>query len=409
MTLPTPPELETHDQLDDAVRQAVETVETVRAEFVHVRGRVDDLDHHLAEIQTIQRRTAERLEHVAAAVDRLQRFDALAGQIDALREIHVETEGRLQRFDQELTRFDRLETRITQLRLELANLLEERERATRAEWSAQVLQRQAEAASLRDQLRGLDERVAAVERLPSQIDAQQHQQRDLLQQLQALSGRFDHVESSFTQLLEAVRRSEHAVGTTVAQQAQAIAEMRTEVGGWRARIEHQVELTREARQLADGLREDAAHLLQAQRAAAEAQRLAEGRVESTLQAVREEVDARWQRFLTERQRDWDVLARDTSAREQALRADLSGVGDAATAEAEALQAAIEAGFEAMGRDLTELKQILAGISRLWRDAAAEAAQALAVELPSSDPSVVSVERRQALRRALRARRGSPAG
>lgn len=144
---------------------------------------------------------------------------------------------------------------------------------------------------------------------------------------------------------------------------------------------------------------------QAQRAAAEAQRLAEGRVESTLQAMRDEIEARWARFLVERQRDWDVLARDTAAREQALRADITASSEAATAEAEALQAALEAGFEALGKDLTELKQILAGVSRQWRDTATEAAQALAVELPSSHPTVVSVERRQALRRALRARRG----
>lgn len=405
MTIPRPPEDVSAESLAEAVRQAVETVEAVRAEFVHLRGRVDDLDHHLGETQTIQRRTAEHLEHVAAAVERLQRVDQLAAQIDALREIHRETEGRLQRLGQELGRFDQLDSRVTQLRAELVNELEARERSARVDTAAQAQQRQADVAHVNDQLHALGERVADAERLSVHVEAFQHQHRELRQQLHAVETRFDHVESSFAQLHESVRRSEHTVASSVAQQAQAIEALHDEVVGWRARIEHQVELVREARQLAEGLREEAAHLQQAQRAAAEAQRLAEGRVESTLQAMRDEIEARWARFLVERQRDWDVLARDTAAREQALRADITASSEAATAEAEALQAALEAGFEALGKDLTELKQILAGVSRQWRDTATEAAQALAVELPSSHPTVVSVERRQALRRALRARRG----
>lgn len=395
------------DQLAELARQTVASVETLRAEWGQLRGRVDTLEQHLGETHAIQRRTAEHLERVSAAVDRLQRVDALAAQVDAIRERHIATDGRLENLASELVRLNHLEARMSQIRDEVAQQLAERERVGRGEILAQTQQRVEDGKQVARELQALAGRIQSIEKLPGRIEVVDRGQHELAQQIQAVAVRVEASQASFGRLEETVRRGEHAVANAVEQQAAAVDDLRAEIAAWRERLEQQSEAVRGARQVVDVMRAEAASINQMMHAAAEAGRLTEGRVDATLSAMREEIEARWERLMRERQATWDAFKRDIDAREQAVRDEIDRLRADLAGQADDDRSAAEAGFEALGKDLTELQRVLAAVSRQWRDVAHAGAEALAVELPSTSPSVVSAERRQALRRALRARRGGP--
>ena len=73
---------------------------------------------------------------------------------------------------------------------------------------------------------------------------------------------------------------------------------------------------------------------------------------------------------------------------------------------EALRQELQAGLSVTGRDLDEMKHRLSSYFRNLRAQIDETAEAFDTQLPSDDPSAVDPERRQALRRALRARRSA---
>jgi len=393
------------EQLATAWRQTAEAVEAMRAELAGVRSGVEALWNHLEQTQAVQQRTADHVERLRAEIERLKVVDALGAQIEALREAHVRTDGRIQQVATEAGRVARAETALAQLRHEVTEQLDARERALRSELAGHDKQRIEDQRQIGRELQGLLARLDSVERLPAAITAVDHRLGEATQDLHRVHARLDEAAAAGVKQQEASRRAEQQVLIAVAAQDARLTELAAEVDAWRARIDAQNEVVRAARGVADEMREAAGHIERSQHAAAEATRLAEGRLDVTLDVLRQEIEARWARFLTERQRQWDALARATDERESALQAELAADRGSATARDDELQETIEAGFEAAGRDLAALHHLMGAFVRRWREAADELSATIGPGLPSGDPAAVSAERRQALRRALRARRG----
>ena len=87
---------------------------------------------------------------------------------------------------------------------------------------------------------------------------------------------------------------------------------------------------------------------------------------------------------------------------QGLRSDVE-------AELALMSEGLSAGLELARSDLDSMRHRLGLAMRTLRDVFTETAEAFAVDLPSGDPAGQAPERRQALRRALRARRHAGGG
>jgi DNA repair exonuclease SbcCD ATPase subunit len=392
------------EQLSEASRRTADALESMRAEMVAYRGRIEALETHLHESQAAGRRTAERVERVAAELERLKGLEALNGQIEALRESHVRTDDRIQQVAGELTRIGRVEGAVAQLRTEAGQEIESQSQQLRGEIAAQAKRRVEDGRDVAREIQSLATRLDQVERLGPRIEALARHQDEAVQAIHGTEARIDALATDAPRLEEALRRTEQHVAVEVTGLAEQVATLQEAIATWRARIEAQSETVRAAESVADAMQQEVARIHAAHHSTAEAQRMAEGRVDATLTAIREDVEARWERFLTERGKHWSAFAREIDTRETAVRDEIAAAREAVETRIDELQTGLDIGLEIQGKDLAELQRLVAAFVRSLRDVGAESAESFGASLPSADPSSESAERRQALRRALRARR-----
>jgi hypothetical protein len=228
----------------------------------------------------------------------------------------------------------------------------------------------------------------------------------LQSEMQELSTRIDAMAKLGAQRDEALRRSEQGLGSRLAGQGERLDEVESLVGEWRQRIEQQLETVRESQGIAQQMQVEAERMRRESHAAAEAWRVAEGRVDESLASIRQDLQQRWERLQGERRNDWEAHQRLHLSEQRDVREAREAAMVEVESELEALRQELQSGFEVTGRDLAELKHRLGAYFRNYQALVAETNEAFEVNLPSDDPAAGDPERRQALRRALRARRAA---
>lgn len=393
------------EQLTESSRRSADALATLAAEMAALRAEVGEIDGRVGELRKLQHAAAERFERVAAEVDRM-RAEPVGAQLEALRSSQTDAQAQLERLDGQLRRVERAEASIARLRDEVGQQLEAREQILRTEILNQSRQRRDDGDALGRELRGLASRVDTALAQQQQLDALVFQRDAMQGELQALAARVEALGADGAERGEALRRSETGLSSRILGLDARMEAVETGLSGWQARLEQQLETVREAQAIAQRMQVEAEGLRRESHAAAEAWRVAEGRVDESLASMRKDAESRWERFLGERRND-----REAHARQHAD--ELRGVREAreqAVAELEqsleALRQELQAGLSVTGRDLDEMKHRLSSYFRNLRAQIDETAEAFDTQLPSDDPSAVDPERRQALRRALRARRSA---
>jgi len=396
------------DQLTEASRRTADALESLRAELVGLRGRIEALEHHLEAAQAVQQQTAGRVEALAASVQR-RGFDGLAGQVEAMREAHERTDHHIQQIAAEFARVNRMETTLSHLRDETIQQLDAREGNLRDAIGAQATQRIAEGRQIGRELQALAGRVEGLERLGQRVDALGRQHDETVKSVHQVVLRTESLGAEDARLEEARRHSDQRLAGEIADWANRTTALGDEVGAWRERLGEQGETVRAAHGLADQVRQEGERLQQAHRASAEAQRIATERVDAAVAAMRQDIEALAARLAADRQQHLELLIHMLDEREARLQADLAGGDQTIDGKLEELRAGLSAALALQATDLAQLQRLITAFVRGVRDQSAELADALGAQPPSADPTAVSAERRQALRRALRAQRGTHGG
>ncbi len=269
-------------QLSDATRDTVARLERLNAELAALRGRVAQLEARQEAGLTGALDQGQQIEALRAEVGRLARFEP------ALAEVHTELARRLdgQRAESQAA--------LNALRSSFAS---EAERLSR-ETALQV------------------PRIEALEALPGRLDALDRERGALAR---AVATAEEHAEAALAErqtLQEDQRRQEQRLAARFEALQVEVRELATELATWRGRLEGQDETVREARAVADHMRDEVARIRDDQHASAEAERLFEQRLDDLLTAARREAAADWARFRRERDADWALLARANEERDE---------------------------------------------------------------------------------------------
>ncbi len=361
-------------QLSEAARQSAARIESLAAEIVALRARVDGLDTRVEAANT-------------SAQQSLSRWEALPA---------------------ELARLARLEAALTQLRVELTHGQAAHQDATASEVRSLQGRLADEARRLSLEVGLLVPRLEALEAQVPRLDGLERERASLARAVQAQDARLDAVAAERAVFQEEIGRAEQRnQARAEAMQAQ-VREQEAEMGQWRTRIESQAELVREARAVAEHMRAEANRLAQDHHAMAEAERMFEQRVEGLLSGLRREVAEEWQRFRRDRALDWSTLAQANDRRDR-LDAQLTERLDGLAERLEALERDATAGLATRAAEIRALRQDLASALGAWRQTLGEATELVEATVGQSETAAAVEERRQALRRALRAQRAAREG
>jgi chromosome segregation ATPase len=390
------------DRLADALRRVTADLEAQNAAAVRLQGRLEALEAHLASTQAAQADLAVRLEQLARGAQAPPRGH-LDSQLEALRAGHSHTEERLERLADRVDTLGRLEARVAELRTELSRQIDAQDRALRTELATLAERRAADDAELGREIQLLQERLNGHELYGGRLEMLDRRQGEVALAQQQLAVRAEDIAEQRTRLEDAMRRYEQQLEARVDGLSARVNELQEELAAWRQRIDAQDETLRAARTVADEVRTEAVRLQEAHHASAEAQRIAERRTADAVEAVRRESAGEWERFRAERRQDWERLAAATAERDAAqARAMASGL-EAAERRAAALEAGLAAEHDHRTAALAALRTALELMLRRWGEAMSELEAALG-ERAASPQAPGPAERRQALRRSLRARR-----
>jgi hypothetical protein len=156
--------------------------------------------------------------------------------------------------------------------------------------------------------------------------------------------------------------------------------------------------------VAEEMREEAVRLREEHGRTAEAQRVAEARVEHSLAALRQESADTWETFIGRRTREQQETERHRQTNEETQRVALAEALEALEHRIQGRLREIDGRMAIDEEALDTLRRVMAEVVVRWRDEYQEAARAVEALLPGSAKPALVEERRQALRRALRARR-----
>jgi chromosome segregation ATPase len=362
-----------------------------------------------AQLSETMRQSAARIESVAAELVALRaRIDSLDARVDAGNTAVQQSVERAEALRNELGRIGRLEAALVQLRNELSHEQDVRQRALHDEVHGLQARMADETRRLGLEVGLLVQRIDTVEALSPRLDGLERERAGLARTVQAQEPRLDALAAERAAYQEDLRRVEQrAQARLEAIQAQ-LRDQETELDQWRGRIESQAESVREARAVADHMQDQALRLGEDHHALAEAERLFEQHVEGLLTEMRREAIEEWQRFRRERAADWATLTRANEARD-GLDQTLVERVDAILARLGALEADVPAGLAARANEVRAVRQDLAGALGAWRQALGEATEIVEATVGQAETPAAVEERRQALRRALRAQRAAREG
>lgn len=397
------------EQLADAAQRNADALASQDSVIGALRARLAEMEGLAREREQADLRRNEQVERLAAAVDRLLGDHSLAGQVEALGAQQMRLAERAEQLAVDLRRIDQLQAGLTQLGRELTGELTSRDHALRSELQAQSRQRVEEGERLNRSLQPLVARGEAITAMDKALESLARQQTDLLRQLQAQDVRLGDLAASLGSRDEQARQQEQRLRATILESRAQMQELAATVGRWQGHLEAQSETLREARGVVEQARLEADRLRVEFHASKEQTRVAAERVDAALVGLREESAGIWEQFLTRRRLDWTTLAQERLAERQALADELNALRGGMDAELVALAEGLSAGLELGRQDLDSLRHRMGLFMLRLRDSVLAGAESFDVDLPSGDPGAQSPERRQALRRALRARRQAGGG
>lgn len=397
------------EQLADAAQRNADALASQDSVIGALRARLAEMEGLAREREQADLRRNEQVERLAAAVDRLLGDHSLAGQVEALGAQQMRLAERAEQLGVDLRRIDQLQAGLTQLGRELTGELTSRDHALRSELQAQSRQRMEEGERLNRSLQPLVARGEAITAMDKALESLARQQTDLLRQLQAQDVRLGDLAASLGPRDEQARQQEQRLRATILELRAQMQELAATVGRWQGHLEAQSETLREARGVVEQARLEADRLRVEFHASKEQTRVAAERVDAALVGLREESAGIWEQFLTRRRQDWTTLAQERLAERQALADELNALRGGMDAELVALAEGLSAGLELGRQDLDSLRHRMGLFMLRLRDSVLAGAESFDVDLPSGDPGAQSPERRQALRRALRARRQAGGG
>lgn len=397
------------EQLADAAQRNADALASQDSVIGALRARLAEMEGLAREREQADLRRNEQVERLAAAVDRLLGDHSLAGQVEALGAQQMRLAERAEQLGVDLRRIDQLQAGLTQLGRELTGELTSRDHALRSELQAQSRQRMEEGERLNRSLQPLVARGEAITAMDKALESLARQQTDLLRQLQAQDVRLGDLAASLGSRDEQARQQEQRLRATILESRAQMQELAATVGRWQGHLEAQSETLREARGVVEQARLEADRLRVEFHASKEQTRVAAERVDAALVGLREESAGIWEQFLTRRRLDWTTLAQERLAERQALADELNALRGGMDAELVALAEGLSAGLELGRQDLDSLRHRMGLFMLRLRDSVLAGAESFDVDLPSGDPGAQSPERRQALRRALRARRQAGGG
>lgn len=394
----------TLDRLDQiAERSAANAAEVERlgAGLADLRDRFDRIDERIAALLKAQERSAEQVERLAASMGWEPRVSALDERIGA----NAMAAARVEEAVAPLApRISRLDERVRDQGNELAREIAAERQAREAD-AERLTREQRELRALAD--RGtevLDKRIEEVAKGFDRLEPLERSRGEVKESLLALEARVDRVAAEREAIEEIARRTEaHAEAQASAVAAQ-VKEARAEVATWTTRIEEQVGMLREARTLADRMRQEAAALEAAQEQVAKSQQAAEARVDAALERHKQDSAEEWTEFLARREREHAQARRDREAEAASLDERLDGLETRIAEQLDALRQELDRRLEPLVEDDLQLRRLLAELGGRIGAAWSEATGVAEEGLQADARPVLAEERRQALRRAMRARR-----
>ncbi|MFN2114385.1 MAG: hypothetical protein ACK2T6_01645 [Anaerolineae bacterium] len=381
--------------------EMAETIESLRAAMGALRARVDSAERQLAGALAAQAAVSSRIERLAAELDHSQRLGALTEQLEALRRAREADADTLASVSSRLGRLDRLEQEVGQLRSTSSADVENAKRELRSEVAAVSERSGSDGARAAVELQGAIDRLDALAAELSRIDTLERQQRESAGAINTLTETVREAREERLSTEEAFSRSEQRMAARVDGLADQIAEEREEVAEMLSRIENQTETVRESRAIAARSERLAEQLRSDHHASAEAQRVAEGRVESTLSAMRDEIARAWELFRSERSNERQADAAADAQRDEQL-SELGAQLDSTFELIAAAERALGLQEATQSEALLQLRRDVTDVLLKWRELLASAVDDVALGLPPHERPAVAAERREATRKALRA-------
>jgi chromosome segregation ATPase len=360
----------------------------------------------ITQISETTRRSAARVEALALELANLRtRLDGLDARVEGANSASLSTGERVESLRAEVKGLNWVEPALNRLQAEMAST-QATQRHDAAQAVSQLQDRLvSEIDRLGAELGRLTVRVEALQSLTPRLDALERERGAVARSISAVDARVDQIAAERTGFQEELRRTDQRGLQRLEELLEPLKELQIEIDAWRGRIDQNAETVREVRTVADHMRAEVGEIRQEHHATAESQRVFEARVEGLLTAMRRESAEEWQRFLSQRDADWILLARANEQRDaaaEALRADL----DAAVARLAEVEAELPVGLARQVQALAELRRDLQQAFSGWRESFTEATAIVEGIVGQGETAAALEERRQALRRTLRAQRSA---
>lgn len=396
------------EQVMALLRDLAAAVEQQSARLVELTGRVDSIESGLVAVRATQVQTADRLERMAGEIDVRADLAALTSQVGALRAAQVEAGQRSEALAADLTKVSRVDASVGRLRDEMCAQIDTAQRALESEVTAVRQAQQRDVTELGREVHVLRQDAEAARRLPDRMTGLERRLADSDQTVAKAELRIEEVAAGRLELADMLKRSELHLIARLDGLGQRVDELATDVGEWRGRIDANVETVREARGVAESMRAEAERLATAHHATTEGQRLFEGRVQTALEGIRSELQSAWEHARQADERVSSGLADSNAEREREVAALHAAVDDLDRAIA-ALRRGMATDRDLHEEALRKLRADVGGALAALQESTAKASELVESGLPQGQRSADHTERREALRVALKARRGEPEG
>lgn len=395
------------NQLASAGAAVRSEVETLVAEVVALRGRLADAERALEAVQAGRAEDVERMERLIGQRQVEGRLDGLEERLGAAQAAGQRAAERIEAVAADVTRLNRFDAALDTVRRDVAEQLSAHVETLRAERTASEARTERRAADFAESLRSLADSVAALSPVTERIEALERARKGIEAEAQRNAAAIEAFAGERHALTDTLQRGVSDMANRAGELQGDVQGLRAELTTWQARIEHQVTTLEAAKTLVAEVRAKGDELLAAQREAAEAQRIFEGRVDATLAAVRRETADEWTAFMAQREREHEQAGRslreELALRDEALREAIAAVDERFAA----LGVEHERGRQALETDIFDLRQMLLGALARWRDGLDDLIKDSEDSIPADAKPHLVAERRRALRRSLRAARDEP--
>ena len=285
------------NQLALSNEQAAVDITALHSALVAMRGHVDTLTTQLAGLRDIQTANADQIAQVAHRLTALDRLAPIEERLTAAQAAGERTSERVEALAADVARLGRVESGLGQVRSELADQLKQLEDRGRAAGVEQERRHESLATETAVALSQLRESLLTKDTANERFTAQDRARQELFDAIGRLTARVEALGSERTALEDVTRRHESAVAVRVDGLIKRVDDLHELHQSWQARIENQERTVSEARAIGAGVERAAEAIRDGERVMAEAARVFEARVESSLDAFRQEATEEWRQHM----------------------------------------------------------------------------------------------------------------